>query len=707
MALTQNLYTGDGSTVLFSFAFPYLSRDEVKVTLDGSPSTDFTFATSTSLEFDTAPANGVKIRIYRDTDIDTSKATFVQGSAIRAADLNTNFTQIRYTSQERENNSVQTDGSNEMLADLDMGEYKIVNLADPEDPQDAVTKQFLEDTFTDGSPKFTQNGSGAVERTWAAKMKDIVSVKDFGATGDGATDDTTAIQAALNYSTSIFNSTNRCIGVYFPSGNYISQGLTVTGKTSMFGDGPESTTITLKPGTGAALITITAVNVAGTSLDDTNHTRIENMCLVGNRTDNTTKTNWHGINCPDAGFSMSTQYSPSLILHNLEIHSFSGEGIFIGDNRNMGFFSKLNVRYNNKSGLRLFGFDTRITDSDFGVNEEYGIYINSGGAVSIHGCNIFYNTLNNIRIAFAYHAIWVTNCSLDFGKEHAVLINHSGYDVHYSFFNCRFHEGGYGGPTNTYAAIHLVDGALATLTVNNCHFEYTTYKFDYLIEASTAARIFADNNAWDPADAPFATDWTASYSNLYLSGTQNTGLAMPAANTVSLRANGVEVLRGTSDGRMLSAGTSSINIGGVESGAQFYGTLGSVAVGRFSNDTGAPQIYLAKSRGASHPTNTTVQNGDTLGGIYFLGADGTDYNYGAYIEALVTGSPSGSNMPSALRFFTAGPTGSPVLRMALKATGSISAVGLPVAADNAAAVTAGLVSGDMYQTATGEVRIVT
>jgi hypothetical protein len=44
---------------------------------------------------------------------------------------------------------------------------------------------------------FIQSGSGASARTAQAKGRDIVDVRDFGAVGDGATDDTAAINAAL------------------------------------------------------------------------------------------------------------------------------------------------------------------------------------------------------------------------------------------------------------------------------------------------------------------------------------------------------------------------------------------------------------------------------------------------------------------------------------------------------------------------------
>jgi hypothetical protein len=105
MAVTQNTYTGNGSTVLYSFTFPYLETTDIKVSVNGTVVTTYTFANATTIQFNTAPANGAAIRIYRQTDDSALPATFYSGSAIRATDLNDNFTQNLYVTQESSNNA--------------------------------------------------------------------------------------------------------------------------------------------------------------------------------------------------------------------------------------------------------------------------------------------------------------------------------------------------------------------------------------------------------------------------------------------------------------------------------------------------------------------------------------------------------------------------------------------------------------------------
>ena len=103
MAVTQNTYTGNGSNTNFSITFEYLKQADVKASIDGTATTAFTFSNATTLSFNTAPANGAAVRIFRDTDISSLKATFFPGSAIKAEDLNDNFTQNNFATQETDN----------------------------------------------------------------------------------------------------------------------------------------------------------------------------------------------------------------------------------------------------------------------------------------------------------------------------------------------------------------------------------------------------------------------------------------------------------------------------------------------------------------------------------------------------------------------------------------------------------------------------
>lgn len=103
MAITQNTYTGNGLTTLYTFSFPYLSQPHVVVTVNAVATTAFTFANSSTIQFTTPPASGSAIKIYRATDNESLYASFSAGSAVRAQDLNAGLTQTLYVSQEIEN----------------------------------------------------------------------------------------------------------------------------------------------------------------------------------------------------------------------------------------------------------------------------------------------------------------------------------------------------------------------------------------------------------------------------------------------------------------------------------------------------------------------------------------------------------------------------------------------------------------------------
>ena len=83
---------------------------------------------------------------------------------------------------------------------------------------------------TEGGPKapdLSYTYPGGVKRTIQDRLTDFASVKDFGAKGDGSTDDTSAIQAAINTSQA---------PIYFPAGKYkISGTLYLPNNTKLIG----------------------------------------------------------------------------------------------------------------------------------------------------------------------------------------------------------------------------------------------------------------------------------------------------------------------------------------------------------------------------------------------------------------------------------------------------------------------------------------
>ncbi len=103
--------------------------------------------------------------------------------------------------------------------------------------------------------RFLQEGTGAVGRSVQAKLRDAVSVKDFGAVGDNATDDTVKIQAAMDFAFA-----NRR-ALYFPGGSYVVSAtlapnfqdcynLPHPGGNVMFGDGMGVTRLRYTPASG-------------------------------------------------------------------------------------------------------------------------------------------------------------------------------------------------------------------------------------------------------------------------------------------------------------------------------------------------------------------------------------------------------------------------------------------------------------------------
>jgi parallel beta-helix repeat protein len=190
------------------------------------------------------------------------------------AALNSNFDAIETALE----NTLSRDGTspNSMAADLDMDSHRLINLADGENNQDAATVAqvnaalgaSIDPTAINSSQiEYTPAGTGVVATNVQAKLREFVSVKDFGAAGDGTTDDTTAIQSALN---------SGAVNVFIPKGTYLISQITMPSNVRFYGGGVGSV---IKVKNGANTNAIVSSSASGFSL--------EHFKLDGNYTNQT------------------------------------------------------------------------------------------------------------------------------------------------------------------------------------------------------------------------------------------------------------------------------------------------------------------------------------------------------------------------------------------------------------------------------------
>lgn len=143
--LAQVTYTGNGSTTQYSITFPFLDSSHVKAFINGVATTAFTISSST-LSFNSAPANSAVVRIERQTPIDTRIVDFTDGSVLTESDLDKSADQNFYVAQEITDVSLST-----MKIDTDDkfdAQSKVIkNVANPVNANDAVNKTYLENTW--------------------------------------------------------------------------------------------------------------------------------------------------------------------------------------------------------------------------------------------------------------------------------------------------------------------------------------------------------------------------------------------------------------------------------------------------------------------------------------------------------------------------------------------------------------------------------
>jgi hypothetical protein len=269
-------FNGDDATTAFAVTWPFFDSSLVVTLVDstgvetvktitthytvsGGTDSDGLPATGTVTML-TAPASGETLRITRNTS-KVQSSSWTNGGAYQAKTLEATLDKIILIAQETQA-GINDDITGDVMqlntsgaTDYWDAEDKIIrNVIDAVEDDDAVNKSQL-DAAVLGDSYFTQAGTGAVTRTWLSKMREPVSVRDFGAVGDGVTDDTDAFQAAADHLATVGGKLRIPSGKYLitntVSFDYAAAALGATRGISIEGDGSGNTAI-LSNHSGAA-----------------------------------------------------------------------------------------------------------------------------------------------------------------------------------------------------------------------------------------------------------------------------------------------------------------------------------------------------------------------------------------------------------------------------------------------------------------------
>lgn len=172
MSYASVTYTGNGSSTSFAITFPYIQTSHISVYVSGVLkvyTTDYTIDINNNVVFTSAPANGAPILIARSSNPGSRLVTFQDASVLTAALLNQDSNQLLYVVQEAFDGAfsalnIGSDGVN-----YDAKSKKIINVADPVNSQDAMTKAYADGhygattaTINDSSVTTSKLADGAV-----------------------------------------------------------------------------------------------------------------------------------------------------------------------------------------------------------------------------------------------------------------------------------------------------------------------------------------------------------------------------------------------------------------------------------------------------------------------------------------------------------------------------------------------------------------
>jgi hypothetical protein len=143
----------DGSTDTFDVTFDYISKAHVIVKIDGSATTAFTWLTDSRIQMDSMPASGSNLIITRESSPTTRLVDYQTGSILSETVLDTDSLQAFYLAQEANDVKELVINVSDATNQWDGQNKRITNVSDPTAAQDAVTKNYLENTWLSTTDK--------------------------------------------------------------------------------------------------------------------------------------------------------------------------------------------------------------------------------------------------------------------------------------------------------------------------------------------------------------------------------------------------------------------------------------------------------------------------------------------------------------------------------------------------------------------------
>lgn len=303
-------------------------------------------------------------------------------------------------------------------------------------------------------------------------MPSYINVKDYGAVGDGVTDDTTALQNAYNAACDVKGT------MYIPRGVFITSGLrigesadrycTIMGSNFDTVGNVGGSVLKLKNGANTALITLPPNGVGGLN-------RIKELTLEGNRDNQTGFAPGIYVQAYSSG-PPSGNYFWGIWLDRIRVNNTRNTGIHIGRYAGGSEFRNVWVSY---CGIGQFDYGIHVDNYDvvmdyLNINSSgsHGLLISNSSQLRGNSINSYFNNGSGIQIDANSADIVITGGSVDFNRQNGIEIaqynNHSTYAIRRTFTGMKFNANGQAA-NNTYSDL-ICDNAVDDVVLVGCSF---------------------------------------------------------------------------------------------------------------------------------------------------------------------------------------------------------------------------------------------